>query len=66
MEKYLSFDEIRSELEKNSNANDSWEYWRVLVLGTLENLIEVGQEFNILSMELKGITITTDTIGNKW
>ena len=55
MEKYLSFDEIRSELEKNSNANDSREYWRVLVLGTLENLIEVGQEFNITSEDVDKI-----------
>ena len=55
MEKYLSFDEIKSELEKNSNANDSRKYWRVLVLGTLENLMEVGQEFNITSEDVDKI-----------
>ena len=55
MEKYLSFDKIKSELQKNSNANDSREYWRVLVLGTLENLIEVGQEFNITSEDVDKI-----------
>jgi hypothetical protein len=26
---------------------------------------ELGQEFNILAMELKGITMETDTIGRK-
>ena len=26
---------------------------------------EIGQEFNILALELKGITMETDTIGKK-
>ena len=55
MEKYLSFDEIRSELDMNSNANDNRKYWRVLVLGMLENLMGIGQEFNITSEDVDKI-----------
>jgi len=43
----LDYDKIKEDLEEINKRQNGKEYWKMLVLGTLENLMEVGKEYKI-------------------
>lgn len=55
VKKYLSYDEIKKELEELNKKQNGKEYWRMLVLGALENLMEVGKEYKVTEEDLDRI-----------
>lgn len=43
----LDYDKVKEDLEEINKRQNGKEYWKMLVLGTLENLMEVGKEYKI-------------------
>lgn len=43
----LDYDKVKEDLEEINKRQNGKEYWKMLVLGALENLMEVGKEYKI-------------------
>ena len=55
MNKHLEFEEIVKLGKTINRMTSAKKYWKLLVLGTLENMIEIGKQYKITEQDINDI-----------
>ena len=55
MNKHLEFEEIVKLGKTINRMTSAKKYWKLLVLGTLENMIEIGKQYKITEQDINNI-----------